>query len=70
MFVCVSVCVLVCVYMYVCVYVCMCACVCVCVRARDCRDLARIHLACLLDRQFSEKLLFGQATISMKNFPF
>ena len=33
-----------------------------------CRDLARTGPAYLLDRHFSENLLFGQAKISMKNF--
>ena len=32
------------------------------------RYLARTCIACLLDRQFPENLLFGQAKISMKNF--
>ena len=31
-------------------------------------SLARTCLACLLDRQFAENLIFGQAKISMKNF--
>ena len=34
------------------------------------RDLARICPACLLDSQFPETLLFGQAQIYMKNFQF
>ena len=32
------------------------------------RDLARTLPACFVDRPFHEKLLFGQANISMKNF--
>ena len=34
------------------------------------RDLARTRLACLLDRQFPENLLFGQANFAMLNFQF
>ena len=34
------------------------------------RDLAKTCPTCLLDRQFPEKLLFGQAKISMKKFQF
>ena len=34
------------------------------------RDLARTRPACLLDRQFPEKLLCGQAKVSMKKFQF
>ena len=36
------------------------------------RDLARTHLACLLDRQFPKKLLFGQAQFykEFSNFVF
>ena len=34
------------------------------------RDLARTRAACLLDRQFHEKFLFGQTKFSMKNFQF
>ena len=32
------------------------------------KDLVRTCPVCLLDRQFPENLLFGQAKISMKNF--
>ena len=34
------------------------------------RDLARTRPTSLLDRQFPDNLLFGQANISMKNFNF
>ena len=34
------------------------------------RDLARTRPACLLDRQFPEKLFFGQRKNSMKNSQF
>ena len=34
------------------------------------RDLARNSQACLLDRQFPENLLFGQANIFVMNFQF
>ena len=34
------------------------------------RDLARTRPNCLLDRQFPENLLYGQANIYMKNFKF
>ena len=34
------------------------------------RDLARSRTACLMNRQFPENLLFGQATFCMKNLEF
>ena len=34
------------------------------------RDLARTHLACLLDRQFPENLVFEKANFSIKKFNF
>ena len=34
------------------------------------RDLARTRPTGLLDRQFPENLLFGQAQVSEKNFNF
>ena len=34
------------------------------------RDLARGRPACILDRQFPENFLLGQATLSLKNSQF